>query len=375
MIKLVSVVGARPQFIKAAALHRAVKKKFSNKIHQVLLHTGQHYDDNMSKIFFEELELPGADYNLGLNNYSPIMQLAKMFMETDDILKDEKPDAVLVYGDTTSTLAGAMAAQKNNLPLLHVEAGMRSFNKDQPEEKNRVMTDHLSSHLFCSTQDAVDHLRSEGIIHHEIKQNNVNEPGVFMVGDLMADNIFYYEEKIKHDAEILSQFGVESKEFFLSTLHRADTADDANKLKTIFEAFEMIATETNLPFIIPIHPRTKNNLPSNLFQSPNLRLKIIEPVSYLNMIALQQNAKLVFTDSGGMQKESFLLKTPCIVLRNETEWTELVQFGNNLLCGTDKEAIYNAFKTQIAKNEFTFPSLYGEGDAAEKVCKIIVQQF
>lgn len=376
MIKLLSVVGARPQFIKAAALHRVIKKHFQDKINEVVVHTGQHYDDSMSKVFFDELELPEPQYNLGINKLSSAAQLSEMISGIDKVLVNDQPGAVLVYGDTTSTLAGALAAQKNNIPLLHVEAGMRSHNKSQPEEVNRILTDHISTLLFCSSQSAIDHLENENIKHVATNKNSIQQPGVFLCGDVMADNILFYADKAKLEAKILQKLNVQSKKFLLATIHRADTADNVDQLQSIFKAFDAITKQETIPLLVPLHPRTKNNLNKEVQQLINNGLiKIIDPVSYLEMIALQENAAMVFTDSGGMQKESYLLKTPCVVLRNETEWTELILNGNNILSGTDSEKICKAYKTLSEKNDFVFPALYGNGNAAEKICEIIVQQF
>ncbi len=377
MIKLLSVIGARPQFIKAAALHRVIKKHFSDSINESLVHTGQHYDDNMSKVFFDELELPKPHYNLGINKSSAASQLSEMISGINKILISDQPDAVLVYGDTTSTLAGALSAQKNNIPLLHVEAGMRSFNKTQPEEINRILTDHISSLLFCSSPSAVNHLINENIKHVSTNKNSIQQPGIFLCGDVMADNVFYYAEKAKHESATLQKLNLQSKKFLLATIHRADTADNNNTLQSVFNALDNITTQENISLIIPLHPRTKNNMNNGLKQliNNNALIKIIDPVSYIDMMALQQNALMVFTDSGGMQKETFLLKTPCVVLRNETEWTELILNGNNILSGTRSDEIQSAYKKLSAKNDFTFPSLYGDGNAAAKICEIIVKQF
>ena len=377
MIKLLSVIGARPQFIKAAALHRSIKNNFKDTINEVLVHTGQHYDHNMSKVFFDELELPEPQFNLGVNNQSVAAQLPEMIIGIDKILNAEHPDAVLVYGDTTSTLAGALAAQKNNIPLIHIEAGMRSNNKSQPEEINRILTDHLSSLLFCSSSSAVEHLSNENINHNKRDKNSIEQPGVFMVGDVMVDNIFFYSDKAQHVSKILEQLNEQKKNYFLATVHRASTADDAGHLQSIFKAFDTITKEDQRSLYLPLHPRTRNNLTNEIQQliDKNKLIKIIEPQSYIDMMSLQQNALIVFTDSGGMQKESYLLKTPCVVLRNETEWTELILNGNNILAGTNTDQIINAYKLLRLKNDFTFPVLYGDGNAAERICNIIVQQF
>ena len=260
MIKLFSVIGARPQFIKAAALHRAIENNFKDKVNDVLVHTGQHYDDNMSKVFFDELALPEPQFNLGVNKGCVSTQLAEMINGIDKILKAERPDAVLVYGDTTSTLAGALATQKNNIPLIHVEAGMRSNNKSQPEEINRILTDHLSSLLFCSSPSAIDHLSKENINHVKANKNSIRQAGVFMVGDVMVDNVFFYSEKAQHDFKLSEKLNVTKKNYFLATIHRANTADDSTQLLSIFKAFDAITKEEQRCLLIPLHPRTKNNL-------------------------------------------------------------------------------------------------------------------
>ena len=334
-----TIIGARPQFIKAAAVSRAIAEhnRLASTsspltpnpipITEVIIHTGQHYDDRMSAIFFEQLQIPDPDYNLNVGSGPHGQQTGDMLSGIEKILIKEKPDWVLVYGYTNSTLAGALAASKLHIKIAHVEAGLRSFNRRMPEEINRIVTDHLSDLLFCPSQTAVNNLAAEGIT-----------AGVRITGDVMFDAIKYAEAKINEYSTILKRLGLENKKYFLATVHRAENTDNEDRLISIMSALSALAEQGIV--ILPLHPRTKKMLENSKqpFKT-NDSLKIIEPVGYFDMIALQQSARMILTDSGGMQKEAYWLKVPCITLRDETEWTETVEAGWNILTGADRERI------------------------------------
>lgn len=369
-MKLCTIIGARPQFIKAAAVSRAIAEhnRLASTsspltpnpipITEVIIHTGQHYDDRMSAIFFEQLQIPDPDYNLNVGSGPHGQQTGDMLSGIEKILIKEKPDWVLVYGDTNSTLAGALAASKLHIKIAHVEAGLRSFNRRMPEEINRIVTDHLSDLLFCPSQTAVNNLAAEGIT-----------AGVRITGDVMFDAIKYAEAKINEYSTILKRLGLENKKYFLATVHRAENTDNEDRLISIMSALSALAEQGIV--ILPLHPRTKKMLENSKqpFKT-NDSLKIIEPVGYFDMIALQQSARMILTDSGGMQKEAYWLKVPCITLRDETEWTETVEAGWNILTGADRERIIRT------ANIFSLPSnyqdLYGNGHSAVYCVKQLV---
>ena len=356
-MKIVSIVGARPQFIKAAPVSAALRKKHQ----ELLLHTGQHYDDNMSRIFFDEMKIPRPDKNLGVGSGSHAQQTGQIMIGVEKYLMSEKPDWVIVYGDTNSTMAGALAAVKLHIPVAHIEAGLRSFNRRMPEEINRVVADSVSKILFCPTETAVQNLAREGIVRN-----------VHNVGDVMFDAALKFAPLAEKKSQILGQLGVREKEYFLLTLHRAENTDNENNLRRIVDAI----VEAPLVVIFPVHPRTRKFLNDyRLFEKlkKSSQVRIIEPVSYLEMILLEKKARKILTDSGGVQKEAYFYKVPCITLRNETEWVETVEDGWNILVGSNTEKIVramNGFNPNSAQKGH-----YGDGKAAEKIAAIIDEQI
>lgn len=355
-MKIVTVIGARPQFIKAAAVSRAIKQ-YSGLIDEIIVHTGQHYDYNMSQVFFEELDIPSPNYNLHIGSGMHGQQTADMLKGIEEILQAEKPDWVLVYGDTNSTLAGALAASKMHIPVVHVEAGLRSYNKNMPEEINRVLTDHISHLLLCPTETAILNLQKEGI-----------SKGAVNVGDVMYDCMKYYSRKA---VDCLSLFGVSPKNFTLATVHREENTNSPEALRGIFDSFSEIAKRT--PVLVTLHPRTRRFVKEYGINISN-SIRIIEPLPYLQMIKLEYNAKLILTDSGGVQKEAFFAGTPCITLREETEWVETVEVGANTLTGANIEKIMYAYH-KILNGDFNVKfhsNVYGDGKAAEKIVKVLV---
>lgn len=355
-IKIVTIIGARPQFIKAAVVSRAFQQ-FDVTAEEKIIHTGQHFDANMSDIFFEELDIPKPHFHLAVGGGTHGQNTGRMMEKIEAVLMAEKPSAVLVYGDTDSTLAGAVAAVKLHIPLAHVEAGLRSFNKKMPEEINRILTDHAADILFTPTATATAHALAEGIPNEKIQQ----------VGDVMYDAALYYSSKIKSD--ILERLSLQPKQFILTTLHRAENVDDKIRLQQIINGL----SKSNMQVILPMHPRTKKRiqefglvLPSNIL--------IIEPTGYLEMIMLEKNAALIATDSGGVQKEAYFHKTPCVTMRDETEWVELVECGANILTGADENKIEAAIKRSLSASPEIFKKpLYGNGDAGLLIAKALVQ--
>ncbi len=356
-MKIATIVGARPQFIKAAPVSKALRRAGQQEI---LVHTGQHYDYRMSQIFFEELEIPEPDVNLEVGSGSHGWQTGQILIRLEETLLTEKPDWVLVYGDTNSTLAGALVACKLHIPIAHVEAGMRSFNREMPEEHNRVLTDHCADLLFCPTQTAVNNLAREGIT-----------AGVHWVGDTMYDAVLQFAELARQRSTILSTLRLEPKKYLLATLHRPYNTDVPENLMNILTAFLDIAE----PIVFPVHPRTRKML-AELdgkfnFENSTSNVKFTEPVGYLDMLALEQNARLILTDSGGMQKEAFFLGIPCVTLRPETEWVETVETGWNVIVGGNSERIVAA--TRTLRPVESPPKVFGDGRASERVVSLMMK--
>jgi UDP-N-acetylglucosamine 2-epimerase len=344
-MKVVTIVGARPQFIKSAPVSKVLREAGHQEF---LVHTGQHYDYGMSQIFFDELALSEPNINLGVGSGSHGKQTGEMLIGIEQVLLDQKPDWVLVYGDTNSTLAGALAAVKLHIPLAHVEAGLRSYNPEMPEEHNRVLTDHCANLLFCPTQNAVLNLANEGI-----------KKGVHWVGDTMYDAVLQYTEIAKQRSKILKDLGLQAKSYFLATVHRAYNTDNPHNLGNIMAAFHEIDEQ----IIFPIHPRTRAVLESlNIPKFENTRVQIIPAVGYLDMLVLEQNARLILTDSGGIQKEAYFYSVPCVTLRPETEWVETVETGWNLLVSADSPNISQSIRSFVPP--ILHPMFYGNGQSA-----------
>lgn len=352
-MKIVSIIGARPQFIKCAPLSRKLRTKHL----EILVHTGQHYDANMSEVFFNELNIPEPDYNLDVGSGYHGDQTGKMLSKIEQVLLKESPDFVLVYGDTNSTIAGALAASKLEIKVVHIEAGLRSFDRSMPEEINRVLTDHISNLLFCPTETAVTNLKVEGI-----------NDNVYNVGDVMVDAVLYNQKLAEEKSTILDDLKLVQKDFILATLHRPSNTDNFKNLSSIVKAL----SDVNENVVFPIHPRTEKYLRQfGLWNILNQNLIVIPPVGYLDMLKLMGNAKKVLTDSGGIQKESYVLGVPCITMRENTEWVETVEAGWNVLVGSNYEKIINS----IQNFEVTGPKseIFGSGNASEKICRILTK--
>ncbi|MBN2893863.1 MAG: UDP-N-acetylglucosamine 2-epimerase (non-hydrolyzing) [Bacteroidales bacterium] len=352
-MKIITIVGARPQFIKAAAISREIEKY--SDIEEIIVHTGQHYDKNMSEIFFEEMKIPRPKYNLGINSLSHGAMTGRMLEKIEEIILDEKPDFVVVFGDTNSTLAGALAAKKLHVKIAHVEAGLRSLNMKMPEEVNRILTDRISDILFCPTDKAVENLNSEGFRNFETR--------IVKSGDVMQDTAMFYSKFAKKP-----EFEI-SEKYILATIHRAENTDVPERLKSIFSAFKEISKTIDI--VLPLHPRTKKIIENLGLKTHGI--KIVDPVSYLEVVYLLKNANLVMTDSGGVQKEAFFFQKPCVTLRDETEWVELIENGYNLIVGANSQKIISASLEMLNKEIDYSRNLYGGGTAAEKIVKELLK--
>jgi len=357
-MKIVTVVGARPQFIKASAVSREILKHPA-ELEEVIVHTGQHHDPNMSQVFFDELELPVPRYNLEVAGGWHGAMTGRMLEGIERILLEEKPDWVLIYGDTNSTLAGALAAVKLHIPVAHVEAGLRSFNMRMPEEINRVLADRVSSLLLCPTDAAVDNLVTEGLTR-----------GVHNVGDVMYDVALHYREQARFGSNIMQTLGLKTRAFALATCHRAENTDDPSRLEGIVSALAQIASD--IPVVLPLHPRTRKQLQQFGLKMHLNPITVVDPLPFLDMVALEQAAKVILTDSGGVQKEAFFYRVPCITMREETEWIETVELGWNQLVGADPKRIRAAYKRadrHAGHNNF---SPYGQGDASKMIVEVLI---
>jgi len=354
-MKIITVIGARPQFIKAAPVSRAIAS--TGEIEEIIVHTGQHFDDNMSRIFFDELQIPRPAYNLDINSLGHSAMTGRMMEKIEELLQHEQPDLLMVYGDTNSTLAGALAAAKMNIPVAHVEAGLRSFNMQMPEEINRIVTDRVSKLLFCPTSEAMRNLKNEGFENFDCH--------LFETGDVMYDAALYYTPFAKDAGLNLNG------SFVLTTLHRAENTDNPNRLAGILNALQQISSETTI--VLRLHPRTRIVIEKAGFKPLLEGIRTIDPVGYLEMIGLLKNCTMVMTDSGGLQKEAYFFGKPCITLRQETEWTELTREGVNLLAGSDTHEILAAYRT-FSQKKTVFPDgLYGDGKASEKIAETLLR--
>ena len=377
--KVITIVGARPQIIKASAISRSISLYFKDEIDEVIVHTGQHYDENMSQIFFEELGIPAPSYNINVGSGSHGKQTAKMMEGIEQILVNEKPDAVILYGDTNSTIAGALAAAKIHIPVVHIEAGLRSFNKKMPEEINRISCDHMSTLLFSPTAQGIENLRKEGFNTNTEGKASIDMPHVYHCGDIMLDNSIYFAKETKDD--LLKELNLVSDQYILCTIHRDNNTDIASNLKNILNAILDCQKETKLKIVLPLHPRTKakieqlsdQKLVENIRNNPNILM--LPPAGFKDIITLEKNTRLIITDSGGLQKEAYFFKKPCVILREQTEWVEIVENGNAILTGSDYNKIKKALSYLLYKTDFTFPELFGDGAAGKFICSKILSDL
>jgi len=379
MIKILTIIGARPQIIKAAALNRAIRNKFSNKITEIIVHTGQHYDENMSNVFFGEMQIPKPDYNLNVGSAGHGNQTAQMIVGIEEILLIEKPNFIILYGDTNSTLAGAVAAAKIHIPIVHIEAGLRSFNKNMPEEINRITCDHASTLLFSPTKTGFNNLVKEGFNTDNKPFFTIDNPQIYHCGDVMFDNSLHFSEIAEKKSNIINKLNLRKNQFILGTIHRDNNTDKSNRLNAIFSALNKISTKNKITTVLPLHPRTskllKKNLSKELYQEifNNHFIKIIKPVSFFDMIALEKNAKIIMTDSGGVQKEAYFFEKPCIIMRTETEWVEIVDNKTAIVADADEQKIIDSFNFFDNNKELTYPKIFGDGKTAEFICEEIIK--
>ena len=368
-MKLVTIIGARPQIIKAAALSRAIRNHYADQIQEVIVHTGQHYDDNMSQVFFDELHIPRPDYNLHVGSASHGVQTARMTEGIEDILFKEQPDYIVLYGDTNSTLAGAVAAAKIHVPIVHIEAGLRSFNKAMPEEINRIVCDHCSTLLFSPTLAGVENLKREGFPMGNDGPYTIDNPKIYHCGDIMYDNSLHFAAIAEEKTDIIQRLELTDNPYVLATIHRDTNTDHPERLSAIFRSIIKLSEECQV--VLPLHPRTAKLLKTNLDETLQKQIfscqniKLIPPVSFLEMIALERHALLVITDSGGVQKEAYFFKKPGIILRPETEWVEIVETGNAILADADESRIMEAWQHFKDNPPTVFPEIFGDGHAAE----------
>lgn len=379
MIKLVTIIGARPQIIKAAALSRAIRNNFSGRIKEIIVHTGQHYDDNMSQVFFDEMGVPEPNHNLGIGSASHGKQTAAMIEKLEEVIIKENPDFVVLFGDTNSTLAGAVAASKIHFPVIHIEAGLRSFNKSMPEEINRIVCDHTSTLLFTPTKTGLNNLVREGFNPNSKPPYTQDNPGIFHCGDIMYDNSLHFAGIAESKSRILENNRLEKGKYILGTIHRDNNTDIPERLNSIFQAIHEIAAENKSDIILPLHPRTtkilQQNLSDEIFKSikNNPHIKIVPPASFFDTLVLEKHCLMVMTDSGGVQKEAYFFQKPVIILRAETEWVEIVDNGTGITTDTNKENILQAYHHFISAGHLTYPPVFGDGRAAEFICRQILQ--
>lgn len=378
MKKLLTIIGARPQIIKAAALSRSIRESFSNELKEIILHTGQHYDNNMSTVFFEEMSIPLPNYNLNTGSGMHGEQTASMIKGIEEVLLKEKPDMVIVYGDTNSTLAAAIAASKLHIPIAHIEAGLRSYNKCMPEEINRILCDHVSTLLFSPTRAGLENLQREGFSIDNSAPFTADNPKIFHCGDVMYDNALHYSALAEKKSDILSKLGLLHQEYILATIHRDSNTDVRERLQSIIKALLSIVDNTSMRLVLPLHPRTlkilkhADNLELANMIFAHEKIQCIPPASFFDMLVLEKNAQIIITDSGGVQKESYFFHKPCIILRPETEWVELVELETAIVAGADTNRILNAYEVLINK-ALQYPAVFGDGKAADFICRQIIQ--
>jgi UDP-GlcNAc3NAcA epimerase len=378
MLKLVTIIGARPQIIKAAALSRAIRNNFSGRIEEIIVHTGQHYDDNMSQVFFDEMGVPEPNYNLGIGSASHGRQTAAMIEKLEEVIINEKPDFVVLFGDTNSTLAGSVAASKIHFPVIHIEAGLRSFNKSMPEEINRIVCDHTATLLFTPTKTGLKNLVREGFNSNSKPPFTQDHPGLFHCGDIMLDNSLYFADIAESKSRILEDNKLERGRFILATIHRENNTDIPERLNAIFHAIHELTSESETDIIIPLHPRTskilKQNLTHDVYSSiqNNKHIKIVPPASFFDTLVLEKNCLMVMTDSGGVQKEAYFFQKPVIILRAETEWVEIVENGAGICTDAGIENVVKAYR-YFSSFIPVFPPVFGDGKAAEFICRQILQ--
>jgi UDP-GlcNAc3NAcA epimerase len=379
-MRIITVIGARPQIIKAAALSRVILNDFQ-EIEEIIVHTGQHYDKNMSDIFFTELEIPKPQINLKVGSSSHGAQTALMIDKIEKVMLEYSPNAVVVYGDTNSTLATAIAASKLHVPIVHIESGLRSFNKKMPEEVNRILCDHVSTLLFSPTKSGYNNLLKEGFSKENSNNASADSPNIYHCGDIMYDNSLYFSKLSDKNSGILEKLNLQNEKFILATVHRNDNTDSKIKLKDLFSTFLQITEIHQLKIILPLHPRTSKMMEQLLdsqllkkIQESNL-LTIIDPASFLDMIALEKNAELIITDSGGVQKEAYFFKKPCIILRPQTEWVEIVETKSAVISDTNSKIILEATERFLSNPDLKFPEFFGDGNAASFIAKEMHNQF
>jgi UDP-GlcNAc3NAcA epimerase len=379
MIKLLTIIGARPQIIKAAALSRAIREGFSDSLSEVILHTGQHYDENMSQVFFDEMGIPRPDYNLNAGSGLHGAQTALMISGIEEVLLREKPDMVVVYGDTNSTLAAAIAASKLHIPLAHIEAGLRSFNKSMPEEVNRILCDHVSTLLFTPTVAGLKNLQREGFNPDAMPPFNADNPKVYHCGDVMLDNSLHFSSLAESKSAIITDSGLENTPYVLVTIHRDHNTDNPERLGSILQALLDIAAKDNIRLVVPLHPRTRKMIDRREGGFPHFlshpSVLCLPPASFFEMLLLEKHSTMIITDSGGVQKESYFFKKPCIILRPQTEWVEIVEQGTAIVADASPERIKNAYTSLKDMKNHPFPPVFGEGNAAEFICSRIVEFF
>lgn len=387
-MKLLTVIGARPQIIKAAAISRAIANGFSDQVEERILHTGQHYDANMSQVFFDELGIPQPHYNLKVGSGRHGEQTAKMISGIEEVLMTSAFDGVILYGDTNSTLAGAVAASKLHVPVYHIEAGLRSFNMTMPEEINRIVCDQLSNICFAPTQTAVNNLRNEGFMESHATFAGGRHRKVCNCGDVMYDNSMYFATLANQRCHIINKLGLQPNNYILATIHRDNNTDNPERLLAIMTALNDIAQQDNIQVVLPLHPRTRKMLqnttlpfsiaglessaPNSINNDNTCAIRIIPPASFFEINMLEQYAKVVMTDSGGVQKEAFFFEKPCVILRPETEWVEIVEHGAGLIADANYDRIVASYR-QLVDHPVHFPHLFGNGHAAEKIIETIIE--